>query len=93
VPALIRRSSACRALHPADLVEITSLKAAFATGLVVLLLFGGLRSAALVSLDKTSNSDPIQLARATWIPAPLWKVAFVAVALYCVWKGILVLAR
>jgi hypothetical protein len=69
------------------------LKAAFATGLVVLLLFGGLRSAALVSLDKTSNSDPIQLARATWIPAPLWKVAFVAVALYCVWKGILVLAR
>jgi Peptidase M50B-like len=69
------------------------LKAAFAAGLVLLLLFGGLRSAALVDLDKTSGSDPVVLARQTWIPAIVWKAAFVAIALLCLLKGLQVLVR
>jgi hypothetical protein len=66
------------------------LQAAFATGLVWLLLFGGLRAAVCSSTD--NRSDAAKLAHDTLIPRFAWKAAFVAVALYCLWKGFLILA-
>jgi Peptidase M50B-like len=68
------------------------LQAAFAAGLVVLLL-GGLRAAAMVPTDKASKSDAVYLARSTWIPASLWKAGFIVVALLCAWKGFQVLVK
>jgi hypothetical protein len=55
------------------------------------LLLGGVRAAANVPTDQASDSDPVQLARDTWIPAGLWKIAFITVALLCLWKGVQVL--
>jgi len=68
------------------------LQAAFAAGLVLLLLFGGLRAAAVSSTDRM-KSDAGRLSRNTWIPAGLWKAAYVTVALFCLWKGVVVLGR
>jgi Peptidase M50B-like len=65
-----------------------TLQAAFAAGLVLLLLFGGLRAAAIYPTDKPSKSDAVYLAKSTLIPAAVWKVAHIAVALLCVWKGL-----
>ena len=67
------------------------LQAALAAGLVVLLLLGGLRAAAMVPTDRPSKSDAVYLARSTWIPASLWRAGFVVVALLCVWKAFQVL--
>jgi hypothetical protein len=66
------------------------LQAAIAAGLVWLMLFGGLRAA--VESSTADKSDAAALARNTWIPRFAWKAAFVVVALYCLWKGFLLLA-
>ncbi len=66
------------------------LQAAFAAGLVWLLLFGGLRAAVISSTS--DRSDAAKLAHDTLIPRPLWKAAFVVVALICLWKGFILLA-
>jgi hypothetical protein len=72
-----------------------TLQAAFAAGLVLLLLFGGLRAAVISDIKggPRSPSDAEILARRTLIPAVLWKTAYVAVALLCLLKGLQVLAR
>jgi hypothetical protein len=62
------------------------LKAAFAAGLVWLLLLTGLRSAVLSSTGDAS--DAASLARDTLIPRIVWKAVFVAIALYCLWQGL-----
>ena len=61
------------------------LQAAFAAGLVWLLLISGLRSAVMSSTD--DRSDAASLARDTLIPRVVWKAIFVAVALYCLYVG------
>jgi len=61
--------------------------------LVLLLLLGGLRSAAYSDIAKGKDSDAEVLARATLIPRVLWKAAYVIVALLCLWKGVIVLLR
>ncbi len=68
-------------------------QAAFAAGLVLLLLLGGLSSAAYSDIAKGKDSDAEVLARATLIPRVLWKAAYVFVALLCLWKGVIVLLR
>jgi hypothetical protein len=68
-----------------------ALQAAFAAGLVLLLLFGGLADAVTVPTDRASGSDVAYLARHTLIPAVLWKGAHIAVGVLCVWKGAQVL--
>jgi Peptidase M50B-like len=68
-----------------------TLQAAFAAGLVWVLLFSGLRSAVLLPM-KNDGSDAAALARDTLIPRQVWKAAFVAFALYCLWKGFQLLA-
>jgi hypothetical protein len=70
-----------------------TMQAAFAAGLVLLLLLGGLRSAAYSEIAKGKDSDAEFLARATLIPRVLWKAAYVIVALLCLWKGIIILLR
>ena len=65
-------------------------QAAYATGLVWILLFGGLRAA--VQAGKQKGTDPDQLYRDTLIPRTVWKLGFIAFALYCLWKGFLLLA-
>lgn len=65
-------------------------QAAVAAGLVWLLLFGGARAA--VQSSTGDGSDAALLARDTLIPRFAWKAAFVAFALYCLWKGSLLLA-
>ena len=67
------------------------LQAAFAAGLVFVLLIGGVRSAVQSSTD--DGSDAAHLAHDTLIPRQLWKAAFVVVAFVCLWKGFLLLAR
>jgi hypothetical protein len=62
-----------------------TLQAAFAAGLVWLLLVGGLRDAAIATTDSTSDAG--KLARDTLIPSVVWRAVFVAIALYCLWKG------
>jgi hypothetical protein len=69
-----------------------ALQAAFAAGLVLLLLFRGLADAVTVPTDRRSGSDVAHLARNTLIPAQLWKGGHIAVAVFCVWKGVQVLA-
>lgn len=69
------------------------LRAAFAAGMVLLLLIGGVRGAVVSSAERGSGSDADRLARSTLIPAGLWKAAYVTVALLCLWKGFVVLAR
>ena len=68
-------------------------QAAFAAGLALLLLFGGLRAAAESEIRKGLGfrSDAEILARATLIPRVLWKAAYVTVALLSLWKGVQVL--
>jgi hypothetical protein len=66
------------------------LQAAYAAGLVWLLLFGGLRAAVESSTD--NDSDAAKLARDTLIPRKVWKAGFVVLALFCVWRGFLLLA-
>lgn len=68
-----------------------ALQAGFAAGLVWLLLFSGLRSAAMIPM-RNDRSDAAALARDTLIPRQLWKAGFVVFALYCLWKGFLLLA-
>jgi hypothetical protein len=70
-----------------------TMQAAFAAGLVLLLLLGGLRSAAYSEIAKGKDSDAEFLARATLIPRVLWKAAYVIVALLRLWKGIIILLR
>jgi hypothetical protein len=65
-----------------------ALQAAFAAGLVLLLLLGGLIDAVTVPTDKGSGSDVAVLARRTLLPASLWKAGHITVAVLCVWKGI-----
>jgi Peptidase M50B-like len=69
------------------------LQAAFAAGLVLLLLLGGLRAAVIsdIKVGPPNPSDAEILARNTLIPAVLWKAAYVTVAFLCLWKGIQVL--
>jgi hypothetical protein len=66
------------------------LQAGYAAGLVWILLFGGLRSAAQSSTD--NSSDAAKLAHDTLIPRQVWKAGFVVLALFCVWKGFILLA-
>ena len=66
------------------------LQAAFASGLVFVLLLGGVVDAVRQTTD--DSSDAGKLARDTLIPRNLWKGAFIAVSLYCLWKGFLLLA-
>jgi Peptidase M50B-like len=66
------------------------LQAAYAAGLVWLLLFSGTRSAVVQSTG--DDSDAAKLARDTLIPRKLWKAGFVVLALFCVWKGFILLA-
>jgi hypothetical protein len=66
------------------------LQAAYAAGLVWLLLFGGLRAA--VESSTGNDSDAAKLARDTLIPRKVWKAGFIVLALYCVWEGFLLLA-
>jgi hypothetical protein len=68
-----------------------TLQAGVAAGLVWLLLFSGLRSAAMIPMSNNS-SDAAALARDTLIPRQIWKAGFVAFALYCLWKGFVLLA-
>jgi Peptidase M50B-like len=65
-------------------------QAAFAAGLVWLLLFGGLRAAVISSTS--DRSDAAKLAHDTLIPRFVWKAAFVTVAAVCLWKGFQLLA-
>jgi hypothetical protein len=65
-------------------------QAAYAAGLVWLLLFGGVRDAVESSTD--DDSDAAKLARDTLIPRLVWKAGFVVVAVFCLWKGIQLLA-
>jgi hypothetical protein len=67
-----------------------STQAAYATGLVWILLFGGLRAAAMAGKQK--DTDPDQLFSDTMIPRTVWELGFIAVALCCPWKGFLLLA-
>jgi hypothetical protein len=66
------------------------LQATFAAGLTWLLLFGGTRAA--VESSTADGTDAAKLARDTLLPRIAWKAAFVAVALYCLWQGFLLLA-
>lgn len=66
------------------------LQASFAAGLVFLLLISGVRSAATAGTH--GGTDPDLLFRDTLIPRLAWKAAFVAFALYCLWKGFLLVA-
>ena len=66
-----------------------TLQAGFAAGLVWLLLFGGLRSA--VRAGTHQDTDPDRLFRDTLIPRTVWKAVFIVVALYCLWRGFLLL--
>lgn len=68
-----------------------TLQAGLAAGLVWLLLFSGLRSAAMLPMA-SNTSDAAALARDTLIPRQVWKAAFVVFALWCLWKGFLLLA-
>jgi peptidase M50B-like protein len=67
-----------------------TLQAAFAAGLVWLLLIGGVYSAWTASTD--DDTDPAKLAHDTLIPRKVWWAAFVAFALFCLWQAILLLA-
>lgn len=67
------------------------LQAAFAAGLIFVLLIGGVRSA--VQSTTADGSDAAHLAHDTLISRQLWKAAFVVFTLYCLWKGFLLLAR
>jgi hypothetical protein len=62
------------------------LQAAFAAGLVWLLLIGGSRAAVLHDW-RNDESDAAKLAQDTFVPRVVWYAAFVAVALYCLLKG------
>ena len=66
------------------------LQVAFATGLVFVLLLGGLRDA--VQSEINDSSDEAQLARATLIPSRVWRYFFIAVALLSLWGGLRLLA-
>ena len=66
------------------------LQAGYAAGLVWLLLFSGARSAAISSTD--DGTDAAKLARDTLIPRKVWKAGFIVLALFCVWRGFLLLA-
>ena len=66
-------------------------QAAFAAGLVFVLLIGGVRSA--VEQSTAEGSDAAHLAHDTLLPRQLWKAAFVVVAIVCLWNGFLLLAR
>jgi len=72
------------------LYGVPTLQAAFASGLVLLLLLGGLRDSVLHP-HKARGSDASYLAKSTLIPALLWKGAHIAVAALCVWKAVEVL--
>lgn len=62
------------------------LQAGVAVGLVWLMLFGAIRSLAILGLgDK--DSDPGQLARITLIPRIAWVALFWFVAIVCLWVG------
>lgn len=66
------------------------LQAGVAAGLVWLLLFSGLRSAVMIPM-RDNGSDAAALARDTLVPRQIWKAGFVAFALYCLWKGFVIL--
>lgn len=66
------------------------LQAALASGLVFVLLLGGLVDAVGQTVD--DSSDAGKLAHDTWIPRALWRWGFIALALYCLWHGFLLLA-
>ena len=61
------------------------LQAGFAAGLVWLLLFGGVRDAAVAGTQ--AGTDPDRLFRDTLVPRMLWKLGFIAVAVACLLKG------
>jgi Peptidase M50B-like len=67
-----------------------TVQAGYAAGLVWLLLFSGARSA--VVLSTADGTDAAKLARDTLIPRSVWKFGFIVLALYCIWKGFLLLA-
>lgn len=64
-------------------------QAGYAAGLVWILLFGGVRAAAQAGTQK--DTDPDRLFRDTLIPRTIWKLGFIAFALYCLWKGFVIL--
>ena len=70
------------AIYGSPLLQVT-----LAAGVVWILLFGGIRDA--VESGTGDTSDAAHLARDTLVPRIAWKGAFVAVALYCLWKGFL----
>ena len=65
------------------------LQATFAARLVWLLLFGGTRAA--VESSTADGTDAAKLAHDTLLPRFAWKAGFVVVALYCLWKGFVLL--
>jgi hypothetical protein len=67
-----------------------TLQASFAAGLVLLLLFGGLRDALLYP-HEDHDSDAYYLTKSTLIPTVLWKGAHIVVAVLCMGKAIQVL--
>jgi hypothetical protein len=64
--------------------------AAYATGLVWLLLFGGVGDAVESSTD--DDSDAAKLARDTLVPRLMWKAGYVVVAVFCLWTRFRLLA-
>ncbi|MDN5751646.1 MAG: M50 family metallopeptidase, partial [Pseudonocardia sp.] len=61
------------------------LQNAVAVALVWLMLLGGVRAVAGMSIGEPSDSW--RLARSTWIPAFLWAGLFWFVAVACLWVG------
>jgi hypothetical protein len=61
------------------------LQTAVAVALVWLMLLGGVRAVAVMSLGPKSDSG--RLAQSTWIPAIVWAGVFWTVALLCLWLG------
>jgi hypothetical protein len=45
-----------------------------------------------VVLSTADGTDVAKLARDTLIPRKVWKAGFVVLALFCVWRGFLLLA-
>jgi hypothetical protein len=72
-----------------------TLQAAFAAGLVFLLLLGGVRGAVASDIKRGPMSPPTRrfLPATHLILTVLWKAAYVTVALLCLLKGLQVLTR
>lgn len=61
------------------------LQSALAVALAWLMLLGGVRAVAIMSIGE--DSDSWALSRSTWIPAIVWAGVFWFVAIVCLWLG------